>query len=99
MAIDGTYQFSVKTPMGIQNAKMTLKIEGNVLTGAIQGLMGGDTPISEGSANGDAFELVVEPKTAMGTLKITITGKVEGDQLAGEAITPIGPLLINGKRI
>ena len=42
---------------------------------------------------------MVETKSPMGPLKVTMKGKVEGDTLAGEANTPFGPAPIKGKRV
>jgi hypothetical protein len=98
MAVDGTYETTVKTPMGAQAGKLELKTEGTTLTGTMQGMMGTD-PLQNGTVNGNEFTFMVETKSPMGPLKITIKAKVEGDVLTGEATTPFGPAPLTGKRV
>ena len=98
MAVDGTYETTVKTPMGPQAGKLELKAEGNVLTGSMQGMMGTD-PIQNGTVNGDEFEFMVETKSPMGPLKLNVKGKVEGNEIIGEVKTPFGPAPMTGKRV
>ena len=57
MAIDGTWNLTMETPMGERKSKLTLKASGGALTGS-QEAEGNTTDIFEGSANGD--DLVVE---------------------------------------
>ncbi len=98
MALDGTYEIAIKTPMGAQAGKLVLKTDGNTLTGTSEGMMGVDE-IQEGKVNGDAFECMVETQSPMGPLKVTMKCKVEGDTLTGEATTPFGPAPIDGIRV
>lgn len=98
MAVDGTFEITVETPMGAQAGKLEFETEGNTLTGSMEGLMGTD-PIQNGTVNGEEFEFMVEPKSPMGRLKVTVKGKVEGDELTGQATTPFGPAPITGKRV
>ncbi len=98
MAVDGTYETTVQTPMGAQAGKLELKTEGNTLTGTMEGMMGAD-PIQDGTVNGDEIEFMVEANSPMGPLKITVKAKVEGDEITGEATTPFGPAPLTGKRV
>ena len=98
MAVDGTYNISIQTPMGAQAGKMVLKTEGDTVVGSVQNMMGTD-PIENGKLKGDEFAFVVEAKSPMGPIKLTVTGKVEGDTVTGQAITPFGPAPITGKRV
>jgi hypothetical protein len=98
MAVDGTYNTTIQTPMGPQSGKLTLKTKDNVLTGTSEGMMGVD-PIQNGTVNGDEFEFMVETKTPMGPIKVTIKGKVEGDKISGQAVTPFGPAPLAGTRV
>jgi len=98
MAVDGTYDISIQTPMGAQAGKMVLKAEGDALTGTMQNMMGTD-PIQNGKVNGDEFEFMVEAKSPMGPLKITVKGKIEGDTVSAQAMTPFGPAPMSGKRV
>ncbi len=98
MAIDGTYEITIKTPMGNQAGKLVIQTDGDILTGTSEGMMGVDE-IQNGKVNGNEFEGMVETKSPMGPLKVTMKCKVEGDTLTGEATTPFGPAPISGKRV
>jgi hypothetical protein len=98
MAVDGTYDFTLQTPMGPQKGKMVLETNGNTITGSFQGMMGVD-PIQTGTANGDEFECLVEARSPMGPIKVTVKAKVEGDTLSGTATTPFGPAPLTGTRV
>jgi hypothetical protein len=98
MAVDGTYETTVRTPMGSQAGKLELKTEGSVLTGSMQGMMGTD-PIQNGTVNGDEIEFILETKSPMGPLKLTVKGKVDGDEISGQVTTPFGPAPLTGKRV
>jgi hypothetical protein len=98
MAVDGTYEISIQTPMGTQPGKMVLKVEGDAVVGTMQNQMGTE-PIQNGKANGDEFRFLVEAKTPMGPIKMTVKGKVEEDEVLGQAVTPFGPAPIKGKKV
>jgi hypothetical protein len=98
MALDGTYEISIKTPNGDQNGKLVFETDGGALTGTSEAV-GSVSPLQDGKADGDSFEFKTEANTPMGMLEITMKGKVDGDALTGEAITPFGPAPLSGNRI
>jgi hypothetical protein len=98
MALDGTYEISMTTPIGNQAGKLVFETNGGVLTGNSE-VMGSVSPLKDGTVDGDSFEFKVDANTPMGALEITLKGKVEGDTLTGEAITPFGPTPLTGDRI
>jgi len=98
MAVDGTYDISMQTPVGAQPGKIVLKVEGDAVVGTMQNQMGTE-PIQNGEVNDDEFQFLVEAKTPMGPIKMTVKGKVEGDELTGQAISPFGPAPIKGKKV
>lgn len=59
---------------------ITLKAEGDKLTGTISGRQG-DTPISEGKVSGDDISFAVSRETPNGTFKMVYKGKVSGDEI------------------
>jgi hypothetical protein len=97
MAVDGTYEISIQTPMGNQTGTLTLKTNGTDLTGTSE-VMGAESPLQNGKVDGDAFDFMVEASTPMGAIELTIKGKVDGDELTGEATSPFGPAPMSGKR-
>ncbi len=42
MAIDGTYEITIQSPMGTQKGKLILETDGAVLTGRSEGPLGVD---------------------------------------------------------
>lgn len=52
MAIDGTYDAEISMPAGTRPFKITLKTDGDSLSGTIDGLFG-EQPFSEGTVIGD----------------------------------------------
>ena len=81
MAIDGKWNITIKTPMGDQNATLTLKEEGGALTGEMVGAAGG-APIENGKVEGDTASWDAKVTSPM-PITLSFTGKVEGDAISG----------------
>ena len=56
MAVDGTYKIEMESPMGKMEITLTLKTDGDSLSGSSASQMG-TTEFSGGKVNGDNFEL------------------------------------------
>jgi hypothetical protein len=98
MALDGTYDITVKSIKGSQEGRLVFKTDGGTLTGTSES--GGETvELQEGVANGNEFQFKVKQKTPIGRLSITFKGTVEGDRISGKAKTPLGPALFEGSRV
>lgn len=63
-----------------RTTNMTLKADGETLTGTISG-RGGDTAISEGKISGDDISFVVVRNMQGQEMKIAYKGKVAGDEI------------------
>jgi hypothetical protein len=85
MAVDGTWNLTLETPMGERRSKLTLKSAGGALTGS-QEAEGNTTEIFDGSANGDEVSWKVSITNPM-PLTLTFSGSVSGDTLSGQADT------------
>ena len=97
MAVDGTWNITMSTPMGERNATLTLKNSGGTLTGS-QGADGQSTEIFEGTANGDDVAWKVSITNPM-PLTLAFTGKVAEDSITGEmGIGPMGSFPFKGTR-
>lgn len=94
MAVDGTYDITVPTPMGDQTSRLTLKTDGNTLTGT----MGADELI-DGKVNGDEAQWTKMESTPMGQLKLDFKVTISGDKITGEVQTPFGPSPVSGVRV
>jgi len=97
MAIDGTYNITIHTPIGDQKVKLTLKTQGNALSGTSESSMGVST-FAGGTVNGNEVQWTDNATTPMGPLKIDMKGKVEGDKISGQAVSPFGPAPFEGTR-
>ena len=85
MAVDGTWNLTMETPMGERRSKLTLKTDGGTLTGS-QEAEGNTTDIFEGSANGDSVSWKVSITNPM-PLTLSFNGSVSGDTISGQADT------------
>ena len=81
MAIDGKWNITIKTPMGDQNATLTLKEEGGALTGEMSGAAG-TSPIENGKVEGDTLSWDAKVTNPM-PITLSFTGKAEGDSISG----------------
>ena len=97
MAISGTYKTSANSPMGKIEGLMTLRAEGDALTGAMSG-MGDAVEFQNGKVSGDDFEFEITPQTPMGPMKLTIKGTASGDRISGSFITGFGQMPFEGTR-
>lgn len=95
--VDGTYEVSLKSPMGLKKGELKLHSEGGVLSGGMT-VMGKENPIGPGTAEGDNFSFSGELKTAVGKLAYMCEGRVEGNAISGVAKTKKGDLPLTGKR-
>ncbi len=82
MAIDGTYKVEIDTPIGKQESTLTLKTDGDKLSGMAESMMG-KTDFT-GTVKGDAVAWTMEVSTPMGQMKLEFSGKITGSDIAGE---------------
>ena len=97
MSVAGTYKVRVKTPKGLQEGKLTLVAEGDLLKGTLE-YSAGISKISDGKVKGNTIGFTTKIKTPMGYLKAFVTGVVEGNTFSGVAKLPIGSAQIDGIR-
>lgn len=97
MVVDGVYEIFVQTPMGKQKSKLTLTTSGNVLNGVHE------TPFGSmnitGTVSNNEIQWTENIESPMGSMSITFKGKVEGDQIYGQAIAPFGSIPFEGSRL
>ena len=97
MAVDGSWNITMNTPMGDRSATLSLKSAGGTLTGT-QAAEGHSTEIFDGTANGDDIAWKVSITNPM-PLTLEFTGKVSGDSMSGEmGIGPMGSFPFTGSR-
>jgi len=81
MAVDGKWNITIKTPMGDQNGTLTLKQDGDALTGSMSGAQG-DAPIEDGKVEGDKLTWKSKITTPM-PMTLEFEGLTEGDVISG----------------
>ena len=97
MAVDGTWNLTMSTPMGERNTTLSLKSSGGTLTGT-QGADGNSTEIFDGTVNGDDVAWKISITDPM-PLTLDFSGKVAGDSISGEmGIGPMGSFPFSGTR-
>ena len=81
MAVDGKWNLTIKTPMGEQKGVLTLKQEGDALTGEMSGAMG-SVPIENGRVEGDRLKWNAKVTSPM-PITLEFDGAEEGGNLNG----------------
>lgn len=98
MAVDGTYNVEIDTPMGKQESKLTLKTDGDALSGTMESPMG-TIEFSGGKVNGDDISWEMEISSPMGNMNLEYNLKVSGDDISGEVKAgSFGSSPLKGKR-
>jgi hypothetical protein len=98
MAIDGTWNVTVNSPMGAQKSKVTLAANGETLTGTGVG-PDGSKDIADGKVSGDAVSWKVDI-TSPFPMTLEFAGKLEGDKIAGHVKAgSFGAFPFTGERV
>ena len=78
--VSGKWTGEMQGRNGPQQVTITLKADGNTLTGTVSG-RGGDTQISDGTVNGDTVKFSVTREIQGNSMKTNYTGKIAGDDI------------------
>jgi hypothetical protein len=81
MAIDGTWEITINSPLGAQKAKLELTASGSELTGT-QHAQGSSQPLANGKVHGNAVSWSANITTPM-PMTLDFNGTVEGDAIKG----------------
>jgi hypothetical protein len=80
--VSGKYKTSFTTPDGqTREGTMTLKADGEKLTGSVSGRQGNEIEISEGKVSGDGVSFVVVRNFNGNEVKINYKGKLVGNEI------------------
>ena len=90
MAINGTYNVEISTPVGKKKIKFVFTTIGETLSGSV--INGRYTlPFTTAKVSGDLFEFISEGKGPFGLSKVEAKGIVSGDKISGDMrIKPMG---------
>lgn len=83
MAVDGTYNIEIETPMGNRPGKLTLKAKGKELSGSLAAEEGQQS-FTGGTVSGNEIAFSTEVTTPMGKIKLGFKGKVTGNEISGQ---------------
>lgn len=100
MAVDGTYEIEISTPMGAQKGKLIIKTEGDKASGSMENSMMGTQEFSGGTVNGDEVSWTMEVNSPFGNMTLEHKTKVSGDDITGEVKAGnFGTFPLTGKRV
>ncbi len=96
--MNGTFNISLNTPMGLKSGTIILIDNNGVLSGSLRAL-GKENPIVRGIANGNTFEIEGFVKTGFGKIEYSANGTIIKDILEANAKTKFGIMKISGTRV
>lgn len=90
-SIDGTYKGTLHSPIGEQEIVFHYAVKDGALTGSVT-LLGKTSEIFDAKAikGGFTHGFKMKPPIGVGSVKVTVVGSVEGNQLTCQAKTPMG---------
>jgi len=83
MVVDGTYNIELNTPHGKQSGRLTLKTDGDSLSGSYSGGLG-EQSFDGGTIATDEVAWSVQITGGMGDVKLDFRGTVSGDEISGQ---------------
>ncbi|MGD9160503.1 MAG: hypothetical protein PVG39_18955 [Desulfobacteraceae bacterium] len=99
MSIDGTYKITAETPLGSMESTLTLKTDGEDLSGTMSAGMMGTIDFDGGKVEGSSFSFAMTMKKFFKKIEVSGSGKVDGDKISGEIMTSMGNSSFAGVRI
>jgi len=98
MAVDGTYNINLETPMGNRPGKLTLKTDGGSLSGTFAA-EGAENTFTDGTVSGEEIAFMAQVSTPMGQITLNFKGTVSGDAISGQVQAgEFGSFPFNGTR-
>ena len=80
MAVDGTWNITVNSPMGAQKSTLTFKVSGNTFTGTAAGPQGSQEISGKVDGNNVSWAF---PITTPMPMTLEFAGAVDGDKISG----------------
>ncbi|MEE4360874.1 MAG: hypothetical protein V2I63_05050 [Pseudomonadales bacterium] len=81
MSATGTWKVTINGPMGAQQGTLDLAVDGDTLTGTMNGAAG-SMELAEGRANGNNLSWIANMTSPM-PMKLEFTAEVDGDSISG----------------
>lgn len=96
--IDGSYEITLKSPMGLKRGNLLVTTQAEQMIGTIDILNHVNEFKGQISDNGE-FEVIDEIKTSVGQVPYDLKGKICGDEMQALMETSKGIMEVVGKRI
>lgn len=97
MSADGTWDITMNTPMGAQNAKLELSSDGSVLTGRMTSPQG-DADVQEGTVDGNSLSWKADITTPI-SMTLEFSATLDGDSISGSVkLGAFGTASFSGSR-
>ncbi len=97
MSADGTWNMTMNTPMGEQKGTLTLKSNGDVLEGKMEGGQGAQE-IEDGKIDGNSLSWIINMTQPM-AMKLEFSATVDGDGISGDVnLGAFGKATFSGTR-
>jgi len=97
MTIDGHYELTLDTPLRPQDGTLDLETDGHALSGTISNARG-RSAFAGGCVQGGTLGFTTKVPTPLGMLRATISARVQGDRIEGDATLPPGRAHLTGRR-
>ena len=98
MPVAGTYDVTIKTPMGDQKGKLTINPAGDGFSGSVESAMMGTMPIENGTVRGETIAWTMDMKVPM-PMNLECEATVTGDAMAGTIKAGMfGTMALSGTR-
>lgn len=97
MSVEGSWNTTVKSPMGDQKGTLTVNRDGDSWTGSMAGGMG-SMDIKDGTIDGNTLKWTMDMTVPM-PMKLTCEATVDGDSLSGKVNAgAFGDMPLSGER-
>ena len=98
MSAAGTWNVTVKTPMGDQSGTFTVAVEGDRFTGTLSNPMMGELAADGGRIAGDALTWTMAMTVPM-PMTLDCQATIDGDRLTGKVVAgAFGAMALSGTR-
>lgn len=97
MSADGVWNCTISSPMGSQQAVMTLSTQGSSLSGKMEGPQG-TQEFADGTVDGNSLSWNVEMTSPM-PMTLEVSAEIEGDDISGKVkLGAFGDATFSGTR-
>jgi len=96
--MDGIYETNINTPMGNINGRVTLKTNGDNISGVLD-VMGSKNQLDGGKVKGNQCYFKGNMKNNMLNIQYEIMGELKGNTLDIFAKTNMGEFKLQGKKV